>query len=148
MRVFGFMLGTILSAGTYALETLDSQELLAQCQSENAGEVAICTGYINGFLDGAFATDPGVVENVVTEMGKQETFSERAIRTRLGKTQERYGPSYYAGFCISADLSMDTILAELREAARQDVSDTSQHNTRDYLYRLLQAKHPCPSSEN
>jgi hypothetical protein len=43
---------------------------------------------------------------------------------------------------------MDIMLAELQGAARQEAGVTGQHNARDYLCRLLQAKHPCQSSEN
>ena len=63
MRAFGFVIAIAFGSSAHALDTLDSQELLALCQSEKQAEVAVCTGYINGFLDGAFATDPRVAEN-------------------------------------------------------------------------------------
>ena len=151
MRVYSLALGFIVSAGVstsaQALETMSRDELLAMCRSGSAEQVAVCTGYINGFLDGAFATDPNVVESVVGEIGKEESFSERAIRTRLGLSLERFGPSYYAGFCIPGDMPMDTILAELHEAAKQESNDTGRQNARDYLYRLLQAQHPCTGED-
>jgi hypothetical protein len=143
MRLVSLALGIIVSTGVQALETLSREELLALCRSESPAEVAVCAGYINGFLDGAFATDPGVVDSVVREMETQESFSERAIRTRLGNTLERFGPSYYAGFCIPADLPMDTIVEELLDAAQQDIDHAGQENARDYVYRLLQSRHPC-----
>jgi hypothetical protein len=108
-----------------------------------SGGVAVCSGCINGFLDGAFATDPGVVDRVVSEIQTEESFSERAIRTRLGNTLASFGPSYYAGFCIPADLSMDTIVEELLGAAQEEVDHTGEQSARDYLYGLLQARHPC-----
>lgn len=143
MRLVSLALGIIVSTGVQALETLSREELLAMCRSESPAKVAVCTGYINGFLDGAFATDPGVVDSVVREMETQESFSERAIRTRLGNTLERFGPSYYAGFCIPGDLPMEAIVEELLEAAQQDTDHTGQENARDYVYRLLQSRHPC-----
>jgi hypothetical protein len=143
MKRYGLALGILLSAGAQALETLGRDELLSLCRSESPGEVAVCSGYINGFLDGAFATDPGVVDRVVTEIQTEESFSERAIRTRLGNTLASFGPSYYAGFCIPADLSMDTIVEELLGAAQEEVDDTGEQSARDYLYGLLQARHPC-----
>lgn len=143
MRAYGIVLGIVLTAGAQALETLNSKELLALCQSGNSAEIAVCSSYINGFIDGAFATDPRVAERIVSEMEEEESFSERAIRTRLGNTLERFGDSYYAGFCISGDLSMETILMELTEAAQDETDDTSQQNARDYLYTLLKDRHPC-----
>jgi hypothetical protein len=143
MKRYGLALGIFLSAGAQALETLGRDDLLSLCRSESPGEGAVCSGYINGFIDGAFATDPGVVDRVVSEIETEESFSERAIRTRLGNTLARFGPSYYAGFCIPGDLSMDTIVEELLGAAQEEVDHTGKQNARDYLYGLLQARHPC-----
>jgi len=143
MKRYGLALGIFLSAGAQALETLGRDELLSLCRSESPGGVAVCSGCINGFLDGAFATDPGVVDRVVSEIQTEESFSERAIRTRLGNTLASFGPSYYAGFCIPADLSMDTIVEELLGAAQEEVDHTGEQSARDYLYGLLQARHPC-----
>ena len=80
MKRYGLALGSFLSAGAQALETLGRDELLSLCRSESPGEVAVCSGCINGFLDGAFATDPGVVDRVVSEIQTAESFSERAAR--------------------------------------------------------------------
>ncbi len=144
MRLVGLVIGIVLSNGVQALETLGREELLALCRSDSPKEVAVCAGYLNGFLDGAFATDPGVVDSVVREIETQESFSERAIRTRLGNTLERFGPSYYAGFCIPGDLPMEAIVEELLDAAQQDIHHAGQDdNARDYVYRLLQSRHPC-----
>ena len=143
MRVYGLALAILVSSGAQALETLSREELLVLCRSDSPADVAVCAGYINGFLDGAFATDPGVVDGVVREMQAEESFSERAVRTRLGISLERFGPSYYAGFCIPEDLPMATIVDELLEAAQGEVDHPAGENARDYLYRLLQTRHPC-----
>lgn len=143
MRLLCLALGMIVSTGAQSLETLSREELLVLCRSDKPAEVAVCSGYINGFLDGAFATDPGVVDSVVSQIQTEESFSERAIRTRLGTTLERFGPSYYAGFCIPGDLAMDTIVRELLEVAQEKLDHAAKENARDYLYRLLQTHHPC-----
>ena len=148
MRAYMLVLGIILSAGVQALETLSSDELLALCQAEEDPASKVCTAYINGFLDGAFATDPRVVESVLSEMQQEESFSERAIRTRLGISIERFGPSYYAGFCIPAAMPVATIVLELQEAMQADSGSYAQKNARDYLYELLQSKHPCQGEDS
>jgi hypothetical protein len=136
-------LGIVFTAGAHALETLSSGQLLALCQSDSGPEAAVCTGYINGFLDGAFATDPRAAESVESEIGEEESFSERAMRTRLGTVTPRYEPSHYADFCISADMPVDAIRTELKDSMMQDSDSYRQENAREYLYELLQNKHPC-----
>jgi len=130
-----------ISPAALALETISSVSLVKLCQSEAQQDVAVCDGYINGFIDGAFATDPRVAENVVNELEKTETFSERAMRTRLGITLEQFGPSYYAGFCIPLEVPVATIHADLRDAANSNAS--REVNARDYLYEILQSRYPC-----
>jgi len=143
MRPVTLALCALVSTGAQALETLGSKELVALCQSGSKAEVAVCTAYINGFLDGAFATDPRVAENIVSEMQAEESFSERAIRTRLGNSIDRFGPSYYAGFCIPGDRPMEAILTELRAAAQDESELAREYNARDFLYQLLQKQYPC-----
>lgn len=141
MRALYLTLWISFIPGAHALETISSVNLVSLCQSEAPENVAVCDAYINGFVDGAFATDPRVAENVVSELGKSESFSERAMRTRLGATLEKFGPSYYAGFCIPVDVPVGNIHADLRNAANSNAS--GQLNARDYLYEILQSRYPC-----
>lgn len=147
MKKSVLILTALLATNANALETLSSKELLSLCQSDSDPKAAICTGYVNGFIDGAFATDPRVAERVVGEMREEESFSQRAMRTRLGIVADRYGPSYYAGFCIPADMGVDVIVSELREAMIRDSGTYREKNARDYVYDLLQTEHPCSDDE-
>lgn len=124
------------------METISSATLIDMCKSKQETKISSCKGYLTGFLDGAFATDPNVGENIVREMQEQESFSERATRTRMGAALERFGPSYYAGFCIGPETTVANILLELQNAPRQQARDVGQ-NARDFLYQFLRARYPC-----
>jgi len=84
-----------------------------------------------------------VAQHVLDEMEKDETFSERAMRTRLGSNLDRFGPSYYAGFCIPGELPVDDIRTELAADAAGVDDASASRSARDYLYQVLQQRHPC-----
>lgn len=127
-----------------AFEDLSSVELLNTCQSDSPGEERACLAYMHGFVDGAIATDPRVIDNVVAGMEAGESFSERAMRTRLGITMERFGPSYYADFCISDDLPIkDVRKVLLEDASLAAAAPESSTSARDYFYLMLQRRYPC-----
>src|SRR5210317_1975240 len=107
MMIRGLMLMTALLLATpaaLAVEALSTQELMSHCDKyhdEQAREDRVfCVRYIQGFIDGAVATDERVARNVVGEYDQEESFSERAARTRIGNSLERFGASVYAEYCL------------------------------------------------
>ena len=143
-----------LSAATsdaLAVEALSTEELISHCvlyEDDPDGEDGIfCVRYIQGFIDGAVATDERVTYNVADEYDKDETFTERAIRTRLGSRIDRYGPSYYAEFCLGEPVP-------LAEVARVVIADLlkiddleGQELARDVVYATLRREYPCEADE-
>ena len=129
-----------------AVEALSTAELSLHCErynDENASEDrTFCVRYIQGFIDGAVATDASVLNNVTQEYEQDETFSERAARTRIGRRMERYGPSVYAEYCFG-----DTVpLVEVVEHVVADLADGAGNETplaRDVVYRTLRSHYPC-----
>ncbi len=81
--------------GVGAVEPLSSAELESHCahyRMDPEGKDGIfCVRYIQGFIDGAVATDERVTLNVSGEYEKEESFSERAIRIRLVDSVMREG---------------------------------------------------------
>lgn len=127
-----------------ALDTLSAGSLAAQCLANgDSGEAPgdACTAYVRGFVDGAVATDPKVSLNVVRELESAETFTERALRTRVGARIERFGPSVYADFCVPQPAPLweitDFVIAELRSMEDPD------EPAREVVYRALKANYPC-----
>ncbi len=134
-----------------AVEALSTEELIAHCavyEEDPEGEDGIfCVRYIQGFIDGAVVTDERVTYNVANEYDRDETFTERAIRTRLGSRIDRYGPSYYAEFCLGEPLP-------LAEVARRVIADLlaledleGRELAREVVYETLRREYPCAADE-
>jgi hypothetical protein len=92
-----------LSPAAMAVEKLSTDELASHCvhylNDPDGTDGTFCVRYIQGFIDGAVATDERVTYNVAAEYERTESFSERAMRTRLGPRLQRF-PSYFAEFCL------------------------------------------------
>ena len=130
-----------------AVEALSTEELISHCvvyEEDPDGEDGIfCVRYIQGFIDGAVVTDERVTYNVADEYDREESFTERAIRTRLGSRIDRYGPSYYAEFCLGEPVP-------LAEVARVVIADllaledlAGRELARDVVYATLRREYPC-----
>ena len=134
-----------------AVEALSTEELISHCavyEEDPEGEDGIfCVRYIQGFIDGAVVTDERVTYNVASEYDRDETFTERAIRTRLGSRIDRYGPSYYAEFCLGEPVP-------LAEVARVVIADLlaiedleGRELAREVVYETLRREYPCDADE-
>jgi hypothetical protein len=84
---------------------------------------------------------------VANEYDRDETFTERAIRTRLGSRIERYGPSYYAEFCLGEPVP----LAEVARVVIADLLELEdlegRELARDVVYATLRDEFPCESDD-
>lgn len=148
LRVVTVMLVTLSAApAAWAVEALSTAELASHCDryhDENASEDrTFCVRYIQGFIDGAVATDERVTNNVTREYQQSESYSERAARTRIGARLARYGSSVYAEFCLGDPVP----LAEVVERVVADLADgavVAQFPlARDLVYRTLRSQYPC-----
>ena len=102
-----------------------------------------CVRYIQGFIDGAVATDERVARNVVKEYEKEESYSQRAARTRIGNRLNRYGSSVYADFCLGDPVPLkevvEHVVADLEDAERVKANPLA----RDVVYQTLRRDYPC-----
>lgn len=102
----------------------------------------LCIYYIKGFLDGAVATDARVAENVAAEAEREESFSERAIRTRVINRMREFGPSVYAEFCVGQpDPIAEVVQHVIDDLAGYDSLDGVQAQT--VVYATLRRHYPC-----
>jgi hypothetical protein len=153
MTRFRYLAGTVaIALGAqvplaHAVEALSTEALISHCATYEAdpesGDGIFCVRYIQGFIDGAVATDERVTYNVAAEYDRDETYTERAIRTRLGRSLERYGPSFYAEFCLGEPVRLATVVEvvvdDLLEPGRVGGSDLA----RDVVYATLRRAYPC-----
>jgi hypothetical protein len=105
-----------------------------------------CVAYVGGFLDGAVATDQRVAENVVNEIEQDESFSERAIRTRVYGRLRDYGPSVYADFCIGDPVPIKEVVLHVIEdiASRGSLKGVTAQNV---VYASVREHYPCNQSD-
>ena len=142
--VLAFMV--LWSSPVYAIEPLSTEELISHCvfyAEDPDGEDGIfCVRYIQGFIDGAIATDERVTKNVADEYGRSDSFTARAIRTRLTRRTERF-PSYYAEFCLGVPVPLKTVV----ELVVKDLLDTENATkyplARNLVYATLRREYPC-----
>jgi hypothetical protein len=108
----------------------------------DSAEAQLCIYYVKGFLDGAVATDGRVAENVASEIDDRETFTERAIRTRVINRLRDYGPSVYAEFCVGQpDPIADVMMHVIDELERYEDLDGKKAQT--IVDDALRRHYPC-----
>lgn len=138
--------GLLSAPRASAIEPLTAEQLKEFCSEAETGygdtESLLCIYYVKGFLDGAVATDPRVAENVVAEIEKEESFSERAIRTRVGSRLRDYGPSVYAEFCVGQPDPIAEVIQHVNEELDRYV-DLEGVQAQTVVYATLRRHYPC-----
>ena len=152
MRFSIMIIGALMLAPpAFAVEALSTDELVSHCDKYHDPQAEkdriFCVRYIQGFIDGAVATDERVAQNIVKEYEKEESFSERAARTRIGSRLDRYGYTVYADYCLGDPVP-------LKEVVEHDVSAIENPNlvdanplARELVYRVLRRDYPCSFEE-
>jgi len=146
--VLGVILATMSTASSVsAVEALSTDELALHCQryyEEDASEDrTFCVRYIQGFIDGAVATDESVLNNVTKEYEEDETFSERAARTRIGARLNRYGPSVYAEYCFGDPVPLEEVVEHVIDDLADNTMIDDKPLARDVVYLSLRRHYPC-----
>ena len=132
----------------HGVEALSVQELVAHCQHIEAQPEGVdaqyCIRYIQGFIDGAIATDGRVMLNVEEDAEREETFTERAIRTRSPSGTERDQATQLAGFCLGDPLPLGEIVDQVvTDLVAFDSDETVTSPARYAVYGSLRQQYPC-----
>jgi hypothetical protein len=142
---------SVVASDALAVEALSTEELISHCvvyEEDPDGEDGIfCVRYIQGFIDGAVVTDERVTYNVADEYDREETFAERAIRTRLGSRIDRYGPSYYAEFCLGEPVPLAEVVRVVIADLLALESLEGRELARDVVYATLRREYPCDADD-
>lgn len=143
----GGLLAGMTTPAAHAVEALSTEELVAHCavyEQNPAGEDGIfCVRYIQGFIDGAVVTDERVTSNIAAEIDRDETFAERAIRTRLGSRLRTNGASVYAEFCLGEPVPLREVVATVIADLSNREYTGGQLLARDVVYATLRRSYPC-----
>ena len=140
-----------------AVEILSSEELALHCaeleRAPRSEDAIFCIRYVQGFIDGAVATDERVTQNVAAEYDeKEETFTERAMRTRgihryIDRRLKRYGPSVYAEFCLGAPVPLREVVDAVAEQLEDEAKVKATPHARELVYATLRETYPCQIDE-
>jgi hypothetical protein len=105
--------------------------------------------YVQGFIDGAVATDERVTLNVIAEIEKKETYAERVIRIRNpSRRLSRYGSTVYAEFCLGAPVPLKEVVEHVIDDLmnRKVLEETLL--ARDAVYAVLRRDYPCEADDD
>lgn len=135
---------------TRAVEVLSVHELVSHCERLEAepggADAQYCIRYIQGFVDGAVATDVRVMLNVEARPDSTESFTQRAMRTRLPSRADRVRAAKLAGFCLGDPLPLrDVVDKVVADLVKLDVGETAESPARESVYRSLRQHYPCDS---
>ena len=139
----------LAASAASATEPLTAEQLDFYCgETEHVAATAesgLCDLYITGFLDGAVATDARVAENVVGELHNDETFSERAIRTRLSRRLREAGPTVYADFCVGTPVPIAEVVGHVIDELNRR-TDLAGIEAQAIVYAALRKHYPCQTA--
>lgn len=149
--MIGAIVLLLLAEHANSVEPLSTPELAEHCafyhEDRDGKDAIFCVRYVQGFIDGAVATDARVLENIATEFDEDETFSERAIRSRIGSRISRRGPTVYADFCLGEPDSLEEVVEKVVEdLANRKVLDQDLL-ARDAVFSTLRREYPCSTDD-
>jgi hypothetical protein len=134
-----------------AVEPLSAIELASHCKHLSTAPEGVdgifCIRYVQGFVDGAIATDERVTVNVTEEYHKEESFSERATRIRVGQRLESYGSSFYADFCLGEPSPLAELVDKVAASLVQNPPNSDTLLARNVVYATLREHYPCAKEE-
>ncbi len=142
------VLQLMLTPTAHAVEILTSKELASHCVLLSANPEGVdgqyCVRYIQGFIDGAIATDARVMLNAENAITGDETFAERAMRTRMPGRVDRSRAAKLAGFCLGDPLPLrDVVDVVVTDLVKQQDSLTKDEPAMEVVYKSLMTNYPC-----
>ena len=148
-RLSEFIAGIALlaSPAATAVEALTSAELASHClylESDPSGvDGQQCIRYIQGFIDGAVATDSRVMLEAENELQGKESFSERAARTRVPSLLDRTRAAQFAGFCLGDPLPLRNVINTVVNDLKIMPTNRGPEPAMETVYASLRKHFPC-----
>jgi hypothetical protein len=135
VAVIAFNCGIFASTEAEAVEILSAEELASHCQVFHDDPEGIdgqyCVRYIQGFIDGAVATDVRVMLN----------------RTRIIDRSSLTRAAGYAEFCLGDPVPLVEVVEKVIVDLDEHVKATGSSGTaRDVVYESLRRHYPCEKS--
>lgn len=138
----------LATAPTSAMDWLSSAKLESSCDaflnSSDDSEAALCLTFVQGFLAGAEAAHAQNPIGSRAKALKDETFSERATRTRLSTLQLMQVRSGKPAYCLDETLSPVEIVETVAGYLDSHEEVMTLTNT-EAVYEALVHEFPCES---
>jgi len=147
------IMATLFSSPSAAIEVLSAKELAAHCEvlpeAPDSVDGQYCIRYIQGFVDGAVATDVRVMMNLEAEHERKETYTERAFRTRSPNNMERRHASELAGFCLGDPVQLRDVVARVADDLEGRAEDPeAELSAREVVYASLRKHYRCENTDS
>ncbi|HHJ19642.1 MAG TPA: hypothetical protein ENJ84_07425 [Gammaproteobacteria bacterium] len=130
-----------------AIEALSAKALARHCaaypDTPEHLDAQFCIRYIQGFIDGAIATDTQVMLNLEAEYNIKETYAERAMRTRIPNRKKQARAARYAEFCLGEPLQLRDIVEKVVTELNQRSHIEAGILARAAVYGVLRKHYPC-----
>ncbi|MFK7732740.1 MAG: Rap1a/Tai family immunity protein [Pseudomonadales bacterium] len=133
-----------------AVEPLPVSELYEHCalygEDPEGKDAIFCVRYIQGFIDGAIATDERVLQNVRAEYEDlKESFTERAIRMRAPRDHlvERFGATSYADICLGEPVPLLEVVTKITGDLTATAGQWQDESAREVVFENLRKHYPC-----
>jgi len=137
----------VVPHGASAIELLSAKALTKYCstyiENPESADGQFCVHYIQGFIDGAIATDVRVMLNVEADQNHKESFTERAMRTRSPERAKWARAARYAGFCFEGPLQLQEIVGKLARKLPELSKFEDDIPARTAVYQALRISYPC-----
>ncbi len=144
-----FVMGLLALPGlqAQALEVLSAAELEHYCQAvdsrRDSSDAVSCIRYVQGFVDGAVATDVRVMLNVEAK-AETDPLTRRAMRTRMIDRNEQRRAAGFAEFCLGEPVAlMDIVDVVVEDLGSRATDQDSTATARDLVYESLRRHYPC-----
>ncbi|WP_417624671.1 Rap1a/Tai family immunity protein [Paremcibacter congregatus] len=137
----------LFSSPSQGMDWLDELDLRSQCASylkapEGRAGV-LCESFIQGYLSGIHALRREVDSKIDKKRSPTgESFSDRAIRTRVGSRLKYIDPALHRGFCIANDVSPDVVVRKVVRYLDEHEGDTPLPDNK-ILFNALLENFPC-----
>jgi hypothetical protein len=137
----------IASAKASPAEWLTGHHLEQSCDLllEDAGtpDGGLCLAFIQGFIAGAEASDGTVVPDTTASSRSDETYSERAARTRLGTLRmQQIQPSTRPAYCVDETTPAIEVVKKVT-AYLEDHANAADLTAGDAVRKALVYSFPC-----
>lgn len=151
--VIGVIVLPVVTQNAAAVVPLEARELAEHCIAHPDAMESVdgqyCIRYIQGFIDGAVATDERVMLNVEADANRKETFTERAFRTRHSSDATRLRASRYAGYCLGTPVPLREVVDRVVKDLLDQEPSEGEELAGEAVYSSLRKHYPCklPASE-